>query len=959
MRKNKIVVFVALLSAVALLSGCSTKRNTPMRRAYHNLTSHYNVFWNGEYSLYEGDRQLKSNAKDDYSKVLRVFNYGTKSEAMSLNSQMDRALQKTSVCVQKHSMKFNGRERVKWIDDAYLVMAKAHFYKQDYIPAKRTFDFISTEFKDSNTALIANLWLIKTYIQTEEYPKAIAMIEQLQNKTASRKKLPKELYRNLDLTIADYYIANKDYGKAIDYLKSGMLQNNDRDTRTRAMFILGQIYMELDDAKRATEQFKKVVKRNPTYEMLFESKMNMAKMGSSGNAKELYKMLEKMLDDLKNDEFHDRIYYAMAELAMREENIDKAIGYYRESVAAATTNRIQRANSALKVATIFFDRNEYELSQAYFDTAVTSMDKNTTPGYDSLYNISQTLNELVENLTVVKTQDSLIKVANMDSVSRNALIDKIIAEVIEQEKLEEEQRRYEEQMALMGSAIGNSSIQQSTSSSGAWYFYNETTLQSGYNDFSKKWGMRKLEDNWRISDKRGINSGIAENASTTADSGDNESDSLANTYTNHDRGYYLKDLPMTEEQQQEAHHQIAEALYNTGFIYLDRLSDYPRSIEAYQTLDTRYPGNEKELPSWYALYKMNNDLQNKEQADLYKQRIFSKYPESSYANVILDPDYYKKLQEESLQASELYTKTYEAYQQGQYYRVKMNADKALELYEADTALAPRFALLNAIARGRLETIDTMAYSLLNVIKTYPTSSVKPYASTLLAQINDEYHLGLDLGNIASSENNAEQQKLQYPYTQEPNAKHFVMIVFDPLKIRVEPLKVRISDFNKKEFRFKTFEVKNIMLDNKTMLLTLGLFDSEQEAKDYITAMMQSDYLFGGMDKSTFDVLPISVNNYAIFYQEKDVVVYKGFLNGDDPATVMGNKGNNEAEKIKEGEKTEESKKTGDAEKGEKPGPENTPSRQDGISPRGNKNPKGNSEGKRIVNKEIRNAAKKE
>ena len=959
MRKNKIVVFVALLSAVALLSGCSTKRNTPMRRAYHNLTSHYNVFWNGEYSLYEGDRQLKSNAKDDYSKVLRVFNYGTKSEAMSLNSQMDRALQKTSVCVQKHSMKFNGRERVKWIDDAYLVMAKAHFYKQDYIPAKRTFDFISTEFKDSNTALIANLWLIKTYIQTEEYPKAIAMIEQLQNKTASRKKLPKELYRNLDLTIADYYIANKDYGKAIDYLKSGMLQNNDRDTRTRAMFILGQIYMELDDAKRATEQFKKVVKRNPTYEMLFESKMNMAKMGSSGNAKELYKMLEKMLDDLKNDEFHDRIYYAMAELAMREENIDKAIGYYRESVAAATNNRIQRANSALKVATIFFDRNEYELSQAYFDTAVTSMDKNTTPGYDSLYNISQTLNELVENLTVVKTQDSLIKVANMDSVSRNALIDKIIAEVIEQEKLEEEQRRYEEQMALMGSAIGNSSIQQSTSSSGAWYFYNETTLQSGYNDFSKKWGMRKLEDNWRISDKRGINSGIAENASTTADSGDNESDSLANTYTNHDRGYYLKDLPMTEEQQQEAHHQIAEALYNTGFIYLDRLSDYPRSIEAYQTLDTRYPGNEKELPSWYALYKMNNDLQNKEQADLYKQRIFSKYPESSYANVILDPDYYKKLQEESLQASELYTKTYEAYQQGQYYRVKMNADKALELYEADTALAPRFALLNAIARGRLETIDTMAYSLLNVIKTYPTSSVKPYASTLLAQINDEYHLGLDLGNIASSENNAEQQKLQYPYTQEPNAKHFVMIVFDPLKIRVEPLKVRISDFNKKEFRFKTFEVKNIMLDNQTMLLTLGLFDSEQEAKDYITAMMQSDYLFGGMDKSTFDVLPISVNNYAIFYQEKDVVVYKGFLNGDDPATVMGNKGNNEAEKIKEGEKTEESKKTGDAEKGEKPGPENTPSRQDGISPRGNKNPKGNSEGKRIVNKEIRNAAKKE
>lgn len=112
-----------------LLVGCSTKKNTFTRRVFHNLTSHYNVYWNGEYSLKEGDNQLKQNVKDDYTKMLRVYNYGTKANAMSLNSQMDRALQKTSVCVQKHSMKFNGKERVRWIDDAYLVMAKAHFFK--------------------------------------------------------------------------------------------------------------------------------------------------------------------------------------------------------------------------------------------------------------------------------------------------------------------------------------------------------------------------------------------------------------------------------------------------------------------------------------------------------------------------------------------------------------------------------------------------------------------------------------------------------------------------------------------------------------------------------------------------------------------------------------------------------------------------------------------------------------
>ena len=887
-----------------LLGGCSTKRNTPMRRAYHNLTSHYNVFWNGQYSLYEGDRQLKRNAKDDYSKVLHVFNYGTKSEAMSLNSQMDRAIQKTAICVQKHSMKFNNRERVKWIDDAYLVMAKAHFYKQDYIPAKRTFDFVTTEYKNSDVALISNLWLVKTYIQTEQYPKAIALIEQLQNKTAGMKKLPKELYRNFDLTVADYYIATKDYGKAIDYLKAGILENNDRDTRTRAMFILGQIYMELDDAKRATEQFRKVIKRNPTYEMLFESKMNMAKMGSAGNAKELYKMLNRMLDDLKNEEYRDRIYYAMAELAMREGDLEKAIGYYRSSVAAATTNRIQRANSALKVATIYFDRNDYELSQAYYDTAVSSMDKNTTPGYDSLYNLSQTLNELVRNLMVVKTQDSLIKVANMDSVSRNHLIDKIIAEVIEQEKLEEEQRKYEEQMALMGSTIGRTNPNVNNDNghgSGGWYFYNETTLQNGYNEFSKKWGMRKLEDNWRISDKRGIQSGVATQGFASQSEDGPESDSLSKNLTNHDRGYYLKDLPFTPEQQEESHHQIAEALYNTGFIYLDRLSDYPRSIEAYETLDRRYPGNEKELPSWYALYKMYHDQGDASNAEKYRNLIFSKYPDSNYASVILDPDYYQKLQAESQQAADLYAKTFEAYQQGQYYRVKMNADRALEDYAADTALAPRFALLSAIARGRLETVDTMAYALLGMVRTYPRSSVRPYAQSLLEYVNEEYHLGLDLGNIAMAKDGAGLEKLKPIYSREPNIQHFVMIVFDPNVIRVEPLKVRISDFNKKEFRFKTFDVKNIMLDSRWMLLTLGMFENEQEATDYITAMTLSDYLFGGMDKASYSVLPVSVNNYPVFYQEKDVDEYKRFLNGEE---VYGK----QAKKTSNGEGEKESKK---------------------------------------------------
>lgn len=863
-----------------LLSGCSTKKNTLTRRMYHNLTSHYNIYWNGEKSLQDGDKQLRSTVKDDYTKLLRVYNYGSQQDGMTMNSTMDRALEKTSICVQKHSMKFGSRERVKWIDDAYLVMGKAHFYKHDYIPAKRTFDFVATEYNYNDIAYVANMWLIKTYIQTEEYPKAVATIEQLLAKTSGVNKLPKELMRNVDFTIADYYIATKDYNPAVKYLKNGILLNRDRDLRTRAMFILGQIYMLQGDANRATAQFKKVIKRNPEYEMVFESKMNMAKVGTSSNAKELYKMMNKMLRDPNNEEYCDRIYYAMAELALREGDEAKAINYLRKSVAAYKDNQIQRAYSSLKAATMLFDRNEYELAQAYYDTAVTSMDRQFE-GYDSIMNISQTLNELVMYASVVRDQDSLLRVAAMDSVSRNILIDKIIARVIEQEEMEKEQREYEEQLALMGSTVGGDvpKTSEPTNSTGAsWYFYNPSSVSRGITEFTKKWGMRKLEDNWRISDKRSLNN-TGDEGLTEAKNAKAKQDSINATYTNHDRGYYLQDLPFTMEEKEICDSLIADGLYHLGFLYMDRLSDLPRSIESYERLDSRYPGNKKELPTWYALYKMHKDLNHEEQSLFYKGKIFDKYPNSSYAEFINDPTYFEKLQAQEKEASEFYSKTYDAFEQGQFYRVKMNTERAMRLYESDTAFMPRFAFLHAVAQGRLVAIDTMAFALYDLVRTYPQSSITPYALEVLQNINEEYHLGLVLTDINNKEGGDQPEvKKASPYVYQPNSEHFVMIVCDSKSVRVDPLMVRISDFNKKEHRTRTFNLKNVVLDDDHSIITIGNFDSESKAADYISSMFIGDYVFGGIDKSKYTAIPISSKNYPVFYQAKDLEEYKTFIN---------------------------------------------------------------------------------
>ena len=887
-KRTNIIVTMGCVIALLLLSGCSTKKNTLTRRMYHNLTSHYNIYFNGDMAIKDGEKQLRTTVKDDYTKVLRVYNYGTQQNGMAMNSTMDRALEKTSICVQKHSMNFGSRERVKWIDDAYLVMGKAHFYKHDYIPAKRTFDYVANEYNYNDIAHVANMWLIKTYIQTEEYPKAVAMIEQLQAKTAGLNKQPKELLRNLDFTIADYYIAVKDYNNAVKYLKNGILFNRDQDLRTRAMFILGQIYMHQGDAQRATAQFKKVIKRNPEYEMLFESRMNMAKMGTSNNASELYKMLNKMLRDSNNEDYRDRIYYAMAELALREGDEAKAINYLRKSVAAFKDNKIQRAQSSLKAASMLFEKSQYELAQAYYDTAVTSMDRDFE-GYDSILNISRTLNELVMYASVVHNQDSLMRVAAMDSVSRNALIDRIIAQVIEQEQIEKERREYEEQLALMGSTVGDDqqlkSEPTSNTTGGSWYFYNQTSVSKGITEFTRKWGMRKNEDNWRISDQRSLAAALNGDGSGNGSTSGNDGaarDSLGGSYTNHDRGYYLQDLPFTPEQKEVADSLIADGLYHLGFLYMDRLNDLPRSIESYEELDRRYPNGKQELPTWYALYKMHNDLNHEEESLVYKGKIFDKYPTSSYAEFIKDPTYFEKLQAQEKEASDFYSRTYEAFEDGQYYRVKMNTERAMKLYEADTAFMPRFAFLHAVAEGRLVSVDTMAFALYDLVRTYPRSSITPYARRVLDDVNQEYHLGLVLTDLDKGEGGDKPEvKKETLYTYEPNIEHFAMIVCDTKSVRIDPLMVRISDFNKKEHRTRTFNMKSVVLDEARTIITIGSFDGQQKAADYITSMQLSDYVFGGIDKAKYKVIPVSIKNYPLFYQSKDVDEYNTFYESNN------------------------------------------------------------------------------
>jgi tetratricopeptide (TPR) repeat protein len=873
---RKIIFAAAAIILLMSVLSCSTKKNTFTRRIYHNITSRYNVYFNGKESLNEGSIQLLKGAKDNYTRILPVFNFGTKQEAQQLNQSMDRAIQKASIAIQKHSMPFGGTEKVKWIDDSYFMIGKAYFYKQEYFSARRTFNFIIQEYGYNEIKYTAMIWLALTYNQTGEFEKTEPLLN-LITADASKGIVPYKTVKILPQVYADLYIRQEKYDQAVDFLNEAIFYNPGRELKTRMMFILAQIYQKNDDLYRASEWYTRVIKRRPIYDMAFQAKINLAKSYdvNSGDRKQITKILTRMLKDDKNKDYQDQIYFALAEVAMRDHDTAMTIDYLRASVSSSVNNNYQLATSALTLADLYFEIPSYENAQAYYDTAMMSLPRDY-PDYANIDRKTKTLTDLVVNLITIQHEDSLQRLVNMSAADRNKVIDQLIAAYREEQQRIAEQQKLEQALTAQEQATsfsGGPGGQGLPTTGGKWYFYNEQTQEIGYAEFVKKWGRRKLEDLWRISDKQLINY----EEEMEAESDTTKSDSVMLAENNPmSREYYLKDLPFTAEQLALSDSNILEAYFNCGKIYKDGLNNNTKSREAFLTLNGRFPGNDHKLLSYYYLYKIYLEDGPPEEAEYYKNLIITQYAESDYAKVLADPEYYAKVAAEKNKVNILYEETYKDYKAGQYFQVISKSDLAFSLYGDTMELAPRFAYLKAISIGKIDVIDSLVSQLMMIIRKYPSSEVKLLAQNLLASIVKDNPELKDESMDLPGETATPVEK-DSPYKINPGGQHMFMIVADSKEMRLNPFKVKLSDYNQKYYSIENLTINSLVLDNEHYLITIGNFNNSAKAKDYFNAITLSDYVYADLKPETFFNFVISTENYPIFFKEKDIGGYSKFF----------------------------------------------------------------------------------
>ena len=244
----------------------------------------------------------------------------------------------------------------------------------------------------------------------------------------------------------------------------------------------------------------------------------------------------------------------------------------------------------------------------------------------------------------------------MNESQRNALIASLIAETTKAER-ERKTSEYTDRYNVGQFYENERRFQGNIEQEGKWYFYNQSAMAFGRTEFRRRWGDRKLEDNWRRSNKARVSMTQFGGAD---DSGQEKADTSAAISNYKKPEYYLKDLPLNDSLMAISDDKISMALLNAGKAYSDRLLDQDRATETYESLLKRYPESELVPEALFNLYRINKE-DNGARSEVYRQRLLQQYPESEYARILSDPAYYEKKLAEMKMAEKVYNEAYNAY----------------------------------------------------------------------------------------------------------------------------------------------------------------------------------------------------------------------------------------------------------------------------------------------------------
>lgn len=874
------MTILAALAAGALLAGCSAKKNTAASRKYQAFITRYNVYHNGIEHYRQTLADMERNYEDDYTDFLFPHPAEAKGDpkAPQPSGDFTRSIEKAQKAIQLHSIKrrpkrkggkqteaykawLKREEYNPFIHNAWLLMGRSQYLNGDFSGAAATFYYISRHFKWlPETVTEAQLWQARSYIAFDWVNEAETVFRRIKPEQLTNGKL-RALY---DFVEADLAVRREDYAAAIAPLER-VIAHTGGAQKVRLRFLLGQCLARLGRNDEAFRAYKAAAAGGgTTYRTKLNARIKQSEVYSGSDIRPEVNALRRMTRLDRNKKYLDQIYYAIGNLYLSRGDTANAIENYVLAAEKSERNGIEKAISNITLGRVYYSQGRYDLAQPRFSEALPMLPE-SYPDYAMLKRRGNVLDELAVYAQNVATQDSLLRLSEMPEQEQLKVIEKIIEELKKKEKEEEEAARraeYESETAANATGdTGSNAPQQFQigSKDDSWYFYNSATVAAGRTDFQRRWGSRKLEDDWRRRNKASFSfDDFAEQpadtaaangrpAAETAEMTDEEKAAAERVADPHFPEYYLAQIPKTDEEKATSHEVIQEGLYSMGSILKDKLSDFPAARKEWDRLLADYPDNVYRLDVYYNIYLMLMRDGKTDEAEPWRRLIMTEFPESKYGVALQDPAYIDRLREMPAAQQAMYDAAYEAYLANNNAAVHTAYGEMMKKYPV-SEIMPKFMFLHALAYVTENKPDEFNATLKEMLERYPETDLTPLASAYLKGMAQgrKLHAGVSntrgmiwdirLGNNPEGEGAEGQESATFEFN--PDTPHYLVLVYSTDEVSPNDLLYQVARHNFNTFVVKDFDLEQMNFGRLGMLLVKGL-ENRGEAEHYRTLLGQS------------------------------------------------------------------------------------------------------------------------
>lgn len=693
-----------------IFTSCSQYKHGFISRSWHDINSKFNALLIAREDIEVAKEYISQNYKENFEDVLPVYQLIDSSQLDTAKLFLVDAVKKASVIAQKHS-------NSQFLPEAYLLIGDARILKGEYENAIETLKYLNTISDNENIRSAALTQMMLAYIQLNDFQNADRLVNILKERNLSKE------FRQVHLSnMAYYYQIKKDYAMTAAFLEEAVKTMKKGEEKARFHYILGQIYSRLNERTLARKNYKQVMKNKPDYEMVFNAKLGLLSSESLANNTEV--LFEKMLEDRKNQDLKSKIYYKMGETARLKKDTKEAIKYFTMAAHQEDSDNMSKGFSYKAIGDIYLDDLvDYEKAAIYYDSTIITIPKEFLAKSD-ISDRAAYLNEFIHYKKVYTFEDSLQKLGNLSPEVLDATLEKIVNE--KYDKLKKETKVEEV-------------VKAPVTSGRKWRLYDPKELIKEQNDFVGYWGNRKLEDNWRRSEKSSEifvfdeNEGkMVEKKVVVVDTSVAKMPSLADQdKENLERRKQeeLKELkkkvPTTKIQLIASERKKEEAAYRIAKIYKLKFKDDKKANEAFLDFLDEYP---KSVYVPEVLYYLSLDQENRTE-NVYASRLLNEFPNTTYGRQVRKGAVVMTQGREAL-AQEHYEKAFDLYEKENYQQVAIYLEEGLNEY-VGSQIEDKMALLRVYALAKMGTKNEYEISLMDFIRAYPNSDLVPKAKEML------------------------------------------------------------------------------------------------------------------------------------------------------------------------------------------------------------------------------------